>query len=291
MNMIRFLLPFLLLPVFGNSAMSQDSCLAHGKMPMAPDILERAGIVGAHSDFHGYDCCEFLFEGRTAKIVRPHATGEGHPWIWRARFWEHEPQTEVALLAKGFHVVFCDVSELYGNPEAIGIWDRFYRMLVAAGLCKKAALEGLSRGGIYIYRWAAMYPERVACVYADAPVLDIRSWPGGKGKSKGNPEEWDRLKTNFGLRTEEEAMKFKGGPIDLADTLARAGFPMLHVCGDADVTVPPEENTDVFEKRILAAGGSITVIRKPGVGHHPHSLVDPQPIVEFILHATQSACR
>jgi hypothetical protein len=28
------------------------------------------------------------------------------------------------------------------------------------------------------------------------------------------------------------------------------------------------------------------VIRKPGIGHHPHSLVDPAPIVKFILNAT-----
>ncbi len=291
MNMIRHLLPFLLLMVFGNAAIVQDTRLAPGKTFMVSDILERAGIVGTHSDFHGYDCCEFLFEGRTARIVRPYVMHEGRPWIWRARFWEHEPQTEVALLAKGFHVVFCDVSELYGNPEAIGVWDRFYRMLVDAGLCKKAVLEGLSRGGIYIYRWAAMYPERVACVYADAPVLDVRSWPGGKGKSGGNPEEWERLKRNFGLRTEEEALTFRGSPIDLADTLARAGFPILHVCGDADLTVPMEENTDIFEQRILAAGGRIKVIRKPGVGHHPHSLVDPQPIVDFILEATQPVSR
>ncbi len=255
------------------------------------DILERAGIIGIHSDFHGYDCCEFLFEGRTARIVRPHIPADGRPWIWRSRFWEHEPQTEVALLKNGFHVAFCDVAELYGNPEAIGIWDRFYRMLVGAGLCTKVTLEGLSRGGIYMYRWASVYPERVACVYADAPVLDVRSWPGGKGKSNGNPVEWERLKQNFGLRTEEEALAFTGSPIDLADQLAQGGFPMIHVCGDADLVVPPEENTDPFERRVLAAGGRITVIRKPGVGHHPHSLADPGPIVDFILEATRPACR
>ena len=33
-------------------------------------------------------------------------------------------------------------------------------------------------------------------------------------------------------------------------------------------------------------GGNIQVIHKPGVGHHPHSLTDPGPIVRFILRAT-----
>jgi len=35
-----------------------------------------------------------------------------------------------------------------------------------------------------------------------------------------------------------------------------------------------------------ALGGPITVIVKPGVGHHPHSLKDPQPIVDFVYKHT-----
>src|SRR5207302_9867610 len=33
-------------------------------------------------------------------------------------------------------------------------------------------------------------------------------------------------------------------------------------------------------------GGSITVIAKAGVGHHPHSLQNPFPIVAFVLEHT-----
>jgi pimeloyl-ACP methyl ester carboxylesterase len=301
MNTMRVMISCTLAALLQYAALSQNASTPSGGTQPAPStsptdssastILECAGITGAHSDFHGYDCCEFLFEGHTARVVRPRVVAEGKPWIWRARFWEHEPQADIALLSRGFHVAFCDVSELYANAEAIGIWDRFYRKLTLAGLCTRVAMEGLSRGGIYIYRWAAAYPGRIACIYADAPVLDIRSWPGGKGKSKGNPEEWERLKRNFGIHSEEEARAFKGSPLDLADSLARCGFPMLHVCGDADDIVPIDENTDLFEQRVLAAGGSIRVIRKPGVGHHPHSLVDPAPIVDFVLAATATVCK
>ncbi|MBW7892244.1 MAG: alpha/beta hydrolase, partial [Chitinophagaceae bacterium] len=49
--------------------------------------------------------------------------------------------------------------------------------------------------------------------------------------------------------------------------------------------VPVPDNTDLFEKKILEAGGNIKVIHKPGIGHHPHSLPDPTPIVQFILNA------
>lgn len=58
---------------------------------------------------------------------------------------------------------------------------------------------------------------------------------------------------------------------------------MLHVCGDADEVVPMEENTIPFEQKVKALKGDITVIHKPGFKHHPHSLPNPTPIVEFIV--------
>ena len=37
------------------------------------------------------------------------------------------------------------------------------------------------------------------------------------------------------------------------------------------------------ETYIMDETGKITVIEKPGIGHHPHSLKDPAPIVDFVL--------
>jgi hypothetical protein len=42
------------------------------------------------------------------------------------------------------------------------------------------------------------------------------------------------------------------------------------------------ENTLLVRQRYEKLGGEIKVITKPGVGHHPHSLNDPAPIVEFV---------
>jgi pimeloyl-ACP methyl ester carboxylesterase len=246
--------------------------------------LPADALPGEYHGFRGYD---FLFRGRQAKIVMPDKAADGHPWIWRARFWGHEPQTDIALLEKGFHVVYCDVSELFGNEEALSLWNDYYQFLTHAGLATKSVMEGMSRGGFYIYRWAATYPERVSAIYADAPVLDMKSWPGGKGKSPGSAESWEVFKKDFNFVSDEAAMEFKGNPIDLTDKIAKAGIPMLHVVGDADEVVPVSENTGPFERKIKEAGGTIHVIHKPGVGHHPHSLEDPEPIVNFILRATE----
>ncbi|HTY59514.1 MAG TPA: G-D-S-L family lipolytic protein, partial [Bacteroidota bacterium] len=116
------------------------------------DVSRVSSGTAARSSYYGYECWSFTFEGREARIVCPKRTARGSPWIRRARFWGHEPQTEIALLERGFHVAYCDVAELFGNEEALGIWDRFYRALTGAGLGKKTVLEGLSRGGMYIYR-------------------------------------------------------------------------------------------------------------------------------------------
>ncbi len=236
-------------------------------------------------NFYGFQGYEFDFNGREAKIVVPKNVAKGKPWVWRARFWGHEPQLDIALLERGFHLVFCNVAELYGNEESLSAWNNFYKFLTKAGLAKKSVMEGMSRGGFYIYRWAAKYPKRVKAVYADAPVLDIKSWPGGKGKSSGSPEEWQLFMNDFQLNDENAALSFNGNPLDLTKRIAKGGFPLLHVVGDADEVVPVDENTALFERKIKDSGGEITIIDKAGVGHHPHSLQNPQPIVDFILQA------
>lgn len=233
-------------------------------------------------DYHGYAGVEGHHQGHTWRVVLPTYAAAGHPWIWRQRFWGHEPQTEIALLERGYYVIYCDAAEWYGNTTNMQLWDWFYDWLQSVGFAPKGILEGFSRGGIYAYRWLLHRPESVAGVYADAPVLDMKSWPGGKGTSAGSAQDWAIFKKDFGLEDEQSAILFEGNPLDLADSIAWQNVPMLHVVGEADRVVPVAENTDLFVARIRAAGGTIRVIRKPGVDHHPHSLQNPTPIVDFI---------
>ncbi len=251
------------------------------------DIFSEIEEELKYSDFHGFTCADFLFQDRRAKIVKPHFVAKGRPWIWRARFWGHEPQTDIALLKEGFYVVYCDVSELFGNKEATSIWNNFYNFLKKRGLAKKVVLEGMSRGGVYIYNWAAENPKKVACVYADNPVLDLKSWPGGMGKGPGSRKEWNTFLKDYNLTTDQEIKDFKGSPIDKVQQIVKGRYPMLHVCGSEDEIVPITENTFPFAEQVKKAGGHIEIIMKPGGKHHPHSLKDPAPIVDFILKAVK----
>lgn len=244
-------------------------------------------------NFHGYQGYEFTNEGVACKIVKPSVEATGKPWMIRARFWGHEPQTDIDMLEHGFHIVYCDVADLYGSDKAVKRWNSFYKRMVKAGFNRKVVLEGMSRGGLIVYNWAAQNPEKVACIYADAPVMDFKSWPMGKGESAGSANDTKQLLSAYGFANEAEALLWKRNPIDCAPILAKAKIPILHVVGDVDQVVPVAENTTVFEERMRKLGASVTVIHKPGVDHHPHSLNAPSPIVRFILTATgrnKNAC-
>jgi alpha-beta hydrolase superfamily lysophospholipase len=143
----------------------------------------------------------------------------------------------------------------------------------------------MSRGGFCALRWAIANPKKVSCLYIDAPVCDLKSWPGGKGKGNGSPKDWQQVLKLYNL-TEEEALRFKGNPVDALKPLAKRKTPILSVCGDSDTTVPYEENTAILAERYKSMNAPIEVILKQGIGHHPHSLKDPTPIVEFILKNT-----
>jgi pimeloyl-ACP methyl ester carboxylesterase len=198
-----------------------------------------------------------------------------------------------ALLAKGFHHAHIVVGNTFGSPGALKHFDAFYEAVTSRGLAKRAVLIGLSRGGLYAYRWAAENPQKVAVIYGDAPVCDFKSWPGGKGKGKGSPRDWEALFKCYGFKDESEALAYQGNPIDILAPLAKARLALVHVVGDADEAVPPEENTAIVEQRYRKLGGRIHVIHKPGLGHHPHGLDDPSPVVQFIMEhaATDAASR
>ena len=244
-------------------------------------------LFGQDKIFKEYETKEFTLKGRSAKIICPERTNKERYWIWRARFWGHEPQLDKALLEEGFHVVYIDVAGLFGNNEAVNLWNDYYDYLIDNyQLNSKVVLEGMSRGGLIIYNWAAQNTGKVACIYADAPVCDIKSWPGGLYQGNGSPSDWQACLMAYNL-DENSVMEFEGIPIYNAIKVAKANIPVIHVCGDADKVVPYEENTIILARNFKEAGGDIELIVKKGVGHHPHSLKDPTPILDFILKNTR----
>ena len=228
--------------------------------------------------FHGYLGFDLKLPSRAnARIIAPKTTREGHPWIWRARFWGHQPALDLALLEQGYHLCYCDVSHLFGNPKAVARWDEFYQLTQKLKLHPQPILEGMSRGGLIVFNWAKANPDKVTAIYADNPVCDIRSWPYEK-----SAKNWKNCLKAYGM-TEEESVNFKGNPIDGLELLAKAKVPLFFVLGEADAVVPIKDNALVLIERYQALGGTVTTWKKPSLGHHPHGLDPVTPLVNALL--------
>lgn len=253
-------------------------CLLLAMQPVFAQKQAEQALVASVGEWNGYERYDFQFKERDAIVVVPQKTAKGNPWIWRPAFFDAFASVDKALLEKGFHVAYYDLTHLYGSPRAVSLGTDFYQyMRDHYQLSEKVTLEGFSRGGLFAINWAARNPDKVACLYLDAPVCDVFSWPG-----RDNTNLWNDLLAEWEL-TDKDMKQFKGNPIDNLAPLAKAGIPVISVCGDNDKTVPFKSNMDVVRSRYVALGGPVEVIIKPGVDHHPHSLENPEPVVDFIL--------
>jgi lysophospholipase L1-like esterase/pimeloyl-ACP methyl ester carboxylesterase len=235
------------------------------------------------SKWNGFPRRDIFVNERTAILVSPEKALPGNPWIWRTEFFGAFPSVDIALVKAGYHVAYINIMNLYGAPVGVDAMDGFYTYLVEKeGLSPKPIVEGFSRGGLYALNWAARNPAKVGALYLDAPVCDFKSWPGGRGIGKGSPGNWENCLKAYGL-SEQEALNYPLNPVDNLKPIADAKIPIIAVAGDADDVVPMEENISLVEKRYRELGGEIQLIVKPGVGHHPHSLSDPTPVVNFLV--------
>jgi pimeloyl-ACP methyl ester carboxylesterase len=176
-------------------------------------------LGGEKIDWHGFDRYDFVLDDsdltikpfkapveekfgigvpdkgkRRCILVVPKQAAPGNPWCWRGCYWDYEPQTEIELLKRGFHIAFISADQ---NIKPDKFWDVWYDFLTEHGLSKKPAFLGMSRGGEYSYMWATTHPDKVSCVYAD--------------NSGGN---WGIMGGFVGLATND--------------------VPLLHVCGSID---------------------------------------------------------
>ncbi|MEX1223840.1 MAG: prolyl oligopeptidase family serine peptidase [Pirellulales bacterium] len=244
---------------------------------------------GEQGQWNGFDQYTFDIDGVAAYVVTPAEPLPGNPWVWRARFPDYHAEMDIELIKQGYHVGYVDVAGLFGSPQAIERGEKFYDFVTERGLSRRPAMEGVSRGGLFVYNWAAKHPRRVACIYCDTPVLDFKSWPGGLGESKESGGAWRQCLQAYGL-TAETVREFIGNPIDHAEVIAAAKIPILHIVSDNDAVVPPKENTDLLHKRLQAADHDMQIMRvaegtTESSGHH-FTHPDPQRVVDFIKQHT-----
>lgn len=231
-------------------------------------------------------------DGHEVTVVVPDRPAAGRPWLWRAEFLGAFDGADRAMLERGWHLVYVSVQDRYGDDLAMDVWERAYQLVLTEhGLHPAPALEGLSRGALYAMSWAARHPDRVLALSLDNPACDLRTWPREAYRA-----EWHQLLRIFGVEdpdsAEGAATLLAHSPLARYAAPAAAGVPLLLVYGDADEDVPSVTNAEVLGPLYRAAGGEVTMIVKPGYGHHPHGLDDQpgglEPVVRFLEAALAS---
>ncbi|WP_031528383.1 SGNH/GDSL hydrolase family protein [Dyadobacter crusticola] len=211
------------------------------------------------TSWKGFEKVTFTFENREAWYIKPAKEIPGKPWVWRAHFPTWHTEMDSILLSRGFHIAYVNTNDMFAHPQAMQVWDAFYDYLVKQKqFAPKVALEGVSRGGLYVYGWAKRNPDKVSCIYAEAPVCDPKSWPGGKGKGPGSEKDWAEWLKLFGVN-EEQAAKFTDIPLNDLAGLAAYKVPVVHVIGLNDKLVPPAENSDLLIENYQQLGGPVAV--------------------------------
>ena len=220
----------------------------------ASALLSAQEYPGEKSSWEGCDRYDFKVEGRDALVVVPEKAAPGNPWIWRPAFFGAFPSVDQALLKEGWHLAYYDVTHLK-------LSKKFYDFTVKEfGLSEKMVVEGFSRGGYMAFAWADAYPGTVSAIYVDAPVCDITSWPG-----RHQPEFWNGFLEEWGEKDENVDSGFRGNALNHLPRIAKAGIPIISVCGGADEGVPYDENMHKVRDAYQAMGGVVEVIVKPGI--------------------------
>ena len=196
--------------------------------------------------WNGYKQVKFTIDGMQCQVVMPDEAAEGRPWIWRTEFFGiASVATDQELLDAGWHLAYCKVSNMYGNPESVALMKSFYDVAVPMlNLKRKTVLEGFSRGGLYAANFAATYPECTAGLYLDAPVQDICSWPASLySDNTGDAGCWADCKNDYGFSSDAEALADRtASPRWKYDILIENNIPVLLVYGGVDNVVPFAEN-------------------------------------------------
>lgn len=216
----------------------------------------------------------FEFQGFEATVIRPDRPNG--KWIWKTEFLRAFDAAEQKLCEMGYTRVYYRISNQYGSYHAVRRMHAFYRYVTERyGLSERCFLFGFSRGGLYAFNFAMFYPEYVAGVYLDAPVLDMRTWP-----PVGH--ERDQVYDVYSLNADTYG-HFNGHPIENLEEYFALGLPTLVVAGDSDELVPFEDNAGRMIDFCRQRGIALTSYVKPGCGHHPHSLEDDvTPIIDFV---------
>ena len=201
----------------------------------------------APSQWNGYDRYDFSCDARPC-IVAPQDGGSGQAWIWRARFFGHEPGRSGLVgprVPPGIHG--CRGTVRIPQPSRV-------ECLLSKTTTQQAGpgvALGMSRGGLYIYNWASE-SRKVACIYADARCATFAVGPDARAPAA----------RRFFAATAEELRIDRGAARRVPRQSVTTWSPWprrIHCCTwwATPTTSSVAENTAILEARYKQLGGQM----------------------------------
>jgi len=126
--------------------------------------------------WQGFKVDEFLFEDKKAIVICPQNPDKNRRWIMKAEYFDAFQNAEKQLVEKGFHLAFLENTSRWCIDEDLHRRARFQEFVKEKyELSDKCSMVGMSAGGLISVKYAALYPENVAVLYLDAPVMNLLS--------------------------------------------------------------------------------------------------------------------
>lgn len=243
-------------------------------------------MIYLESLWNGFKRLDFVLQDRPATLIIPDKAVEGKKWLLKTEYFDAFPEFEIEMVRRGYHLAYIKNESGWhapGDSDAKAALADFLKE--EFGLNEKCMPVGMSCGGLQAMYFIGNYPEKVAAVYLDAPVMNMLSCPCAIGRDvSAKQASFDRMRqgmmSTHGLMI-DGMLNFRNHPIDQAHAIIEHNIPVILVSGDADTVVPYEENGKALKEYLLSNGGNYTEIIKPGGDHHPHGLEDFSPLLAF----------
>lgn len=217
----------------------------------------------------------FDFNGRRGWVVEPSggvAVDNEFRWVWTMQWMGACLNRTGApdLVRRGWRHVHLEAFDTRASEDGLKALADFHDYLVRElGFAPKANLIGMSWGGFYSVRYANAFPEKVAKIYLDAPLLNFDGFGGDASLTPTRAASligpWANDAPASGGWSSDPRM-----PVNMAASIATARIPVYLLYGGQDQTVNPKLNCERFISNFKSAGGLLKVEARPLYGHHPH---------------------
>ena len=201
-------------------------------------------------------------------------------WALKTEYFNAFPAVQNTLLDMGYYIAYIKNTTRWHHSSDTDARADLCKYMKKRFNLDKCVIIGMSCGGMQGIYMASKYPELISVLYLDAPVVNLLSCPAGLGK--GEPSMFEEFKMHTGMNL-TDLIAYRNHPLDHIEKVAASKIPVILVSGDQDSVVPYDENGKYINDVYVKNNCIIETIIKKGGDHHPHSLDDNTPIIDFIL--------